>query len=181
MEKINRDLLDVLTQAIENPSMKLSTAEKDRLDRLRDLYAHILEHPLESRLQLRNYLMNRYDIGRAMAYQDIGLVTAVFGNVQMADKELRRFQANELLSKASAAAMAGDEKRANSLIKVAMAISKVNRLDENEGEQLPWDEIEPKDYSFTIDPAVIGIEKEPGIEEKSRKLLQQYTQEIDSK
>ena len=159
--------------------MKISDAEKVRLDRLRDLYAHILEHPLATRVQLRDYLLHRYeDIGRAMAYQDIALVTAVFGNVQLADKELRRFQANELLSKASAAAMAGDEKRANSLIKVAMAISKINRLDENEGEQVPWDEIEPKDYSFTIDPSVIGIEKEPGIEEKSRKLLAQYTQEI---
>ena len=58
-------------------------------------------------------------------------------------------------------------------------MAKVNQLDEPEGEDFPWDDIKPKDYSFSVDPSVIGIEKEPNIEEKSRKLLAKYTQEID--
>ena len=55
----------------------------------------------------------------------------------------------------------------------------MNQLDEPEGEDFPWDEIVPKDYSFTVDPRVIGIEPEQDIEAKSRRLLKQYTQELD--
>jgi len=44
---------------------------------------------------------------------------------------------------------------------------------------LPWDDLKPKDYSFSTDPRIIDIEPEPNIEEKSRKLLAKYLQEID--
>ena len=43
----------------------------------------------------------------------------------------------------------------------------------------PWDEIIPADLSLSVDPSVIGIEPIPGVQEKARKLLKQYTEDID--
>ena len=75
--------------------------------------------------------------------------------------------------------MAGNDKKAKALEKIAATMVKVNQLDEPEGEELPWDDLKPKDYSFSTDPRIIDIEPEPNIEEKSRKLLAKYLHEID--
>ena len=107
------------------------------------------------------------------------MIKAVFGNVPKADKELQRYKANRLLDMASAAALAGNDRKAKALTKIADSLVRVNQLDEPEGEDFPWDEIVPKDYSFTVDPRVIGIEPEQDIEAKSRRLLKQYTQDLD--
>ena len=101
------------------------------------------------------------------------------GSAPKADKEFQRLRANHLLEQAAAAALAGEERQAKALTKIAEAIVKANQLDEPEGEDYPFDEIVPRDESFSVDPEVIGIKKVPGIEEKARKLLKQYTQEID--
>ncbi len=180
MEKSFRDIVDVLSDAIENPEMALSKPDKERLIRLKAVHSRWLENPLLTDSNIRDYLMANYQIGRSMAYQDIALVKAIFGNAPKMDREFQRYRANHLLEKAAAAALAGNDKKAKSLTKIADTIIKANNLDEPEGEEMKWIEIKPKDYSFTVDPTVIGIEKEPGVEEKSRKLLQQYTQEIDN-
>ena len=175
----NRDILDTLYDALCDSGKKLSPTDQTRLDRLRDVYAHWLDHPIISDTAIRDYIMANYSVGRAQAYNDIAVIKAVFGNVPKADKELQRYKANRLLDMASAAALAGNDRKAKALTKIADSLVRVNQLDEPEGEDFPWDEIVPKDYSFTVDPRVIGIEPEPGIEAKSRRLLKQYTQELD--
>lgn len=175
----NRDILDLYSESLVNPALKLPLQEQIRLDRLKEVYAHWLANPLLTDGKIRDYIMSRYSLGRAQAYNDIAVVKVIFGLVQKSDKEFIRYKANHLLELAAAAAMAGNDKKAKALEKIAATMAKVNQLDEPEGEEIPWDDMKPKDYSFSIDPAVIGIEKEPNIEEKSRKLLAQYTQEID--
>lgn len=174
-----RDILDLFSQALEDPNFKLSTSDGIRLDRLKAVFAHWIDHPLMTDASLRDHIIANYHVGRTQAYNDIAVLKAVFGNVPRADKEFQRYKANHLLEMAAAAALAGNDKKAKSLVKIAEAVIKANRLDEKESEELKWEEIVPKDVSFTVDPSVIGIEKEPNIEEKSRKLLKQYTQEID--
>ena len=88
-------------------------------------------------------------------------------------------RANRLLEAAQAAALAGDDKQAKSLTKIAEVIVKTNQLDQPDGEDYPWEEIVPRDESFSVDPETIGIAKVPNIEEKVKKLLAQYTSEID--
>lgn len=175
----SRDILDLFQTALEKPNTHLSPADQQRLDRLKNVYTHWLDHPLMTDTMIRDYMMATFGIGRAMAYNDIALLKAAFGNVSRADKEFQRVRANRLLEMAAAAAMAGDERKAKSLTKIAEAIVKANQLDEPEGEDFPWDEIVPKDESFSVDPEVIGIKKVPDIENKARLLLKKWTQEID--
>ena len=179
MEKSLRDIEDVLSEAIEKPDMFISEKDRERLERMKAVYARWLENPLLTDTNMRDFIMANYKVGRAMAYQDIALIKAIFGNAPKMDREFQRYRANHLLAKAAAAALAGNDKKAKSLTKIAETLIKANNLDEPEGEEMKWTEIKPKDYSFTVDPTVIGIEKEPGIEDKARKLLKQYTQEID--
>ena len=179
MKNTNRDIIDHLSRALEDPDYKLPERDEARLQRLKSIYAHWMEHPLLSDTMIRDWIINLYHVGRAQAYNDIAVVKVVFGTAPKADKEFQRFRANKLLEMAAAAAIAGNDKKAKALAKVADSIIKANNLDESEGEDFPFDEIVPKDESFSVDPAVIGIEKVPGIEEKARRLLLKFTQEID--
>ena len=175
----NHDILDLLAHALEDPKFKLQPSDQIRLDRLKNVYGHWVDNPLLSETMIRDYLIANFNIGRSQAYNDIAVIKAIFGNAPKMDKDFQRFRANKLLEMAAAAALAGNDKKATSLTKIAEVIVKTNKLEEDEGEKLKWSEIKPVDLSFTVDPSVIGIEKEKGIEEKSRKLLKQYMQDID--
>ncbi len=176
----NRDILDSFTRAIENPSFKLPPADAVRLDRLKQIFTRWHENPLITDIQMRDYIMSNFGVGRSQAYDDMNLVVKLFGSAPKAEKEFMRMKANRLLQSATAAALAGDDKQAKALTKIAEVIVKNNQLDQPDGEDYQWEEIVPKDESFSVDPTVIGIEKVPDIEEKSRRLLQQYTKEIDN-
>ncbi len=180
MRNPNRDIIDHLTRALEDPDYQLPEREAVRLERLKAIFAHWMEHPLLTDAMVRDWIITLYHVGRAQAYNDIAVVKVVFGTAPKADKEFQRYRANKLLEMAAAAAMAGNDKKAKALTKVADSIVKANNLDEAEGEDYPFDEIVPKDESFSVDPEVIGIKKVQGIEEQARRLLEKYTQEIDS-
>ena len=179
IQDTSRDILDLFQTALEKPDTRLSPADQKRLERLKNVYTHWLDHPLLTDTMIRDYMMTNFGVGRAMAYNDIALIKAAFGHVSRADKEFQRVRANRLLEMAAAAAIAGDERKAKCLTKIAEAIVKANQLDEPEGDMMPWDEIVPRDESFSVDPEVIGIKKVPDIENKARKLLKKWTQEID--
>ncbi len=179
MRNPNRDIIDHLTRALEDPDYQLPEREAVRLERLKAIFAHWMEHPLLTDAMVRDWIITLYHVGRAQAYNDIAVVKVVFGTAPKADKEFQRYRANKLLEMAAAAAMAGNDKKAKALTKVADSIVKANNLDEAEGEDYPFDEIVPKDESFSVNPEVIGIKKVPGIEEQARRLLEKYNQEID--
>ena len=70
----NRDILDTLYDALCDSGKKLSPTDQARLDRLRDVYAHWLDHPIISDTAIRDYIMANYSVGRAQAYNDIAVI-----------------------------------------------------------------------------------------------------------
>lgn len=174
-----KDIVDEFYKALADPKYSLPPDEQEHLTRLKAVFARWMENPLITDTQMRDYIMTTWNLGKSKAYDDISIVKACFGNLPKADKEFQRQKANHLLEQAAAAALAGDDRQAKALTKIAEVLVKTNRLDQPEGEELPWDEIVPKDESFSIDPAVIGIEKVQGIEDKAQRLLDRYNRDID--
>ena len=178
-QKRETDILDAFTKAIENPNFKLPPQSAVRLERLKKIFARWMENPMIPTEQMRDYITTQFGVGKDVAYSDMNLVVRLFGSAPKAEKEFQRARANRLLEKATAAALAGDDKQAKSLTKIAEVIIKANQLDQPDGEEYKWDQIVPVDESFSVDPEIIGIKKVPGIEEKARKLLAHYTSEIE--
>lgn len=178
-KKNDRDIVNALSVALENPEARLPATEQARMERLRAIHARWMGQPTLTNTQMRDFITTQFDVGVVQAYRDIAIVKAVFGNAPLSDKEFQRRRANYILEKATAAALAGDSKQAKALTKVAEIIIKANRLDEADGEEFPWDEIVPAHEEFSVDPTVIGIEKVPDIENKARRLLKQYNSDID--
>lgn len=181
MRRANRDneTLDLMARKMEDDSVVLSAPQQAHFDRLRDAYTHWLSNPLLSDNRMRDYLMAMHGVSTNQAYRDIALLKLLFGSVAVANKEQMRYKANYLYDAAAAAALAGNDQKAKALTRIADGIVKNNRLEEQEGEDFPWDEIIPVDMSLTVDPTVIDIVPEPNIKAKAAKLLKQYTEDID--
>lgn len=178
-QNFKRDIIDHFYKSFSDPDFKLPPDEEAHLTRLKAVFTRWLENPLITDLQMRDYIVSVYGLSRQKAYDDIHIVKACFGCAPKADKEFQRQRANHILEQAAASAMAGDDKQAKALTKIAETIVKANRLDEPEGEEFPWDDIIPKDESFSVDPEVIGIKKVPNVEKKARELLARYERDIE--
>ena len=181
MIRKNRDneTLDLMARKMEDDSIVLSAPQQAHFERLHDAYTHWLSNPLLSDNRMRDYMMAMHGVSTNQAYRDLALIKLLFGSVALANKEQMRYKANYLYDAAAAAALAGNDKKAKALTKIADGIVKNNRLEDNEGEGLPWEEIVPIDISLTVDPTVIGIIPEKNIKAKAAQLLKQYTEDID--
>lgn len=181
MIRKNRDneTLDLMARKMEDDSIVLSAPQQAHFERLHDAYTHWLSNPLLSDNRMRDYMMAMHGISTNQAYRDLALIKLLFGSVALANKEQMRYKANYLYDAAAAAALAGNDKKAKALTKIADGIVKNNRLEDNEGEGLPWEDIVPVDMSLTVDPTVIGITPEKNIKAKAAKLLKQYIEDID--
>lgn len=181
MIRKNRDneTLDLMARKMEDDSIVLSAPQQAHFERLHDAYTHWLSNPLLSDNRMRDYMMAMHGVSTNQAYRDLALIKLLFGSVALANKEQMRYKANYLYDAAAAAALAGNDKKAKALTKIADGIVKNNRLEDNEGEGFPWEEIVPVDISLTVDPTVIGIIPEKNIKAKAAKLLKQYTEDID--
>jgi len=176
-----QDTFDLITQALFSIEKRneLSEGNMKILERLRDVYTIWLDKPTMTDADIRDYIMVNYESTKSAAYTDIALLKTVLGNVPVANKEFYRYKANYILDQAHAAAVAGNDRKAKALTKIAEGIAYNNRTNEDDGEKLPYDEIVPKDLSFTLDPSAAGVKPVPGIVEKAKKLFKKYEEDID--
>lgn len=173
------DSMDLISQALFDSSIELSEGDQALLARLRDAYTYWLEKPTLSDTRMRDYLMVNHHISKSQAYNDIAQIKLVLGNIPVATKEFYRYKANFILDEAHNAAMAGNDRKAKALTKIAEAIAYNNRTNEDDGEKLPFDKIVPTDLSFSINPEYVGVKVVPGVREKALKLFAKYAEEIE--
>ena len=173
------DTIDIIVRAMFDASVKLSDSDRMTLERLRDTYTFWLEKPTLTDIKIRDYLMVNHRVSKSQAYTDIAHIKMVLGNVPVATKEFYRYKANFILDEAHTAAQAGDDKKAKALTKIAEAIVYNNRTNEDDGEKMPFDQIVPRDLSFSIDPSIAGVKPIPGMREKAIALAKKYSEEIE--
>lgn len=175
------DSLDLITMALFDMERReaLSGSDLALLDRLRDTYTFWLDKPTLTDTNIRDYLMVNFGVSRSQAYNDIAILKTVLGNVPTASKEFFRYKANHILDEAHTAAIAGNDRKAKALTKIAEIIAYNNRTNEDDGEKLPFGDIIPKDLSFTLDPEAAGVKPVPGVREKAQKLFEKYKEEIE--
>lgn len=175
------DTLDIINAALfdKEKQDKLAPADRELLERIQTTYSFWLDKPTLTDANIRDYIMVNFGLSRSKAYEQISLLKMLLGSVPQASKEFYRYKANYILDQAHAAAIAGNDRKAKALTKIAEAIAYNNRTNEQEDVGLPFDEIVPKDQSFTTDPAVLGIVPQPGLREKANRLLKKYEEDFE--
>jgi len=175
---MKKHLIDRLNEGLFGSNKNLSEKELEIVERVRAAFSIWLEQPMMSDFSIKEYLINTFKISQAQAYRDITNVKICLGNVKSAGKEWQRYRANSILEEAYEAAVADDHNKAKSLALIANAMVKVNRLDINEGEQIPWEEVIPQNFDPSSDPTTIGLKPIPDLREKIIALKKKYIEDI---
>ncbi len=155
----------------------LSLAERNLILRFRFCFTRLLEKPSLQDKKLRDDLMNEFKISESQAYRDIADIKIFLPNYRAAGKEWYRYVVNEELKEAIQDAKDSDKLRER--IEAIKALAKYNKLDQEEGEELPWDKIVPIPIEPTTDPTVLGITPIKDLDNEIKKLIDKYKGEIE--
>lgn len=149
-------------------------SELEMLHRYRDAYTVWLESPEKTDRDIVEYLIQQYNISKTTAYRDMGNIKVLLGNVNNAGKEFFRHTANNMIKEGYQTAIEAESKldlqRAEVMIKAAMVMGKVNKLDKEDKEQMPWEEIIPQPWEATTDVTVLKLKPIPDLEKKKEQL-----------
>ncbi len=156
--------LDPLTQKI-----------KARYERI---FTKWLDDPAISDSDMRRYIKSEFNMGYAQAYNDLENVKLLLGNVSNAAKEWQRYTAIDMIKKGygivERAECSIDVKRGLAMIKAGEAIGKVTRLDKEDPDPIPYEDIVPQSFEPTGDVSVLGIKKIDNLKELQVRLRRKF-------
>lgn len=162
-----------------SPEQELMTKYDDttvqRVLRVRDTYTYLLANPDTPDRQAVERLMDQFGISQSCAYNDLAIVKTLLPMLAQASKEFHRWRANEMLLETYR--LAKEKKDTKSMERAASSYAKYNRIDLEEEQTLPYDEIVVQPFTATDDPSPLGIKPIPNIQEKIKQMLDKYVAE----
>lgn len=152
--------------------------EQDIVLRYRAAFTKWLSEPMLRDSEMISYLMESFGIKETQAYHDLSRIKSLIGNIRNAGKEFQRHRATEMILRGyqlAADAQNGTEvKQAIAMIRAGEALVRVHRLDKDEMDQIPWEDIIPLELEPSTDISVIGRKKIDNLEELQQKLRKKY-------
>lgn len=134
---------------------KVSAAVRDRIRRLRGIYAYWLDFPYKMEKEIVKQDMDMFRVGLSQAYDDLRIVQVLLGSFHQPSKDFLRWKINRDLERdLTIARNKGDMRAVASLEKVRVLN---NRTDKDDGQQLEYDKIVPQTFELTDDPKVLGM------------------------
>lgn len=146
-----------------------------RVLRIRDLYAYAIANPDAKDRQFVERAMTEYGISQSSAYADLSIIKSLIPLLNSASRDWHRWKANEMLLETYR--MAKARKDTKTMERAAASYAKYNRVDLEDEQNIPYEEIVVQPFTATDDPTVLGIKPIPNIQEKIKKMLEHYTKE----
>lgn len=146
-----------------------------------------MDDPSLTETEMRKYLMAEFNVSYTQSHRDMEMIKFMLGNVSNAAKEWHRYTANDMIKQGYAlikdryndegepvAIKEIDVKRALAMIKAGEAIVKANRLDKEDPEEIPYDDIVPQTFEATGDVSVLGIKPVDNLKGLQDKIRRKY-------
>ena len=147
----------------------------DKVLRVREMYNWFIANPDGSDREFVAEVMQRHDISKVTAYSDLAIVKALLPMMSTASRDFHRWRTNEMLI--ATYKMAEKRKDSKTMERAATAYGKLNRIDLEDEQAMPYDKIVPQPFTATDDPRVLGIEPIPNINEKISQMIEKYRRE----
>ena len=147
----------------------------DKVLRVREMYNWFISNPDGSDREFVAEVMQRHDISNVTAYSDLAIVKALLPMMSTASRDFHRWRTNEMLI--ATYKMAEKRKDSKTMERAATAYGKLNRIDLEDEQAMPYDKIVPQPFTATDDPRVLGIEPIPNINEKISQMIEKYRRE----
>lgn len=160
-----------LFTAKEELLTRYDAARVNRILRLRDLYERMLAEPDIKDKTLVDDITTRYGIRMRQAYEDLQQVKELLPQLQQASQAYHRHRFNEMILEVYRKAKAEGDLR--TMERAASSYARFNKINEQDTEQMPYEDIVIQPFVPSSDPRLIGIEPIKNLDEVKRKLLKQ--------
>lgn len=154
---------------------RYSQAIVDKLLRVREMYNWFIANPDGTDREFVAEVCQRHGIHRTTAYSDLSVVKSLLPMLGSASRDFHRWRTNEMLI--ATYKMAEKRKDSKTMERAATAYGKLNRVDLEDEQAMPYDLIVPQPFTATDDPRVLGIEPIPNINDKIAAMIDKYRKE----
>lgn len=147
----------------------------DKVMRVREMFNWFIANPDGTDREFVAEVCQRHGIHRTTAYSDLAVVKSLLPMLGSASRDFHRWRTNEMLI--ATYKMAEKRKDSKTMERAATAYGKLNRVDIEDEQALPLDQILVQPFTATDDPRVLGIEPIPNIQEKITRMIEKYRKE----
>ena len=147
----------------------------DKVLRVREMYNWFIANPDGTDREFVAEVCQRHGIHRTTAYSDLAVVKSLLPMLGSASRDFHRWRTNEMLM--NTYKMAEKRKDTKTMERAATAYGKLNRVDLEDEQAIPRDQILVQPFTATDDPRVLGIEPIPNLADKISAMIEKYRRE----
>ena len=147
----------------------------DKVLRVREMYNWFIANPDGTDREFVAEVCQRHGIHRTTAYSDLAVVKSLLPMLGSASRDFHRWRTNEMLM--NTYKMAEKRKDTKTMERAATAYGKLNRVDLEDEQAIPLDQILVQPITATDDPRVRGIEPIPNLADKISAMIEKYRRE----
>ena len=172
-------IIDVASHDLFTPEAELRTkyveAQVAHVLRLREMYNWYLSSPDAHDRQFIDECRSRYQLSKSQSYEDLALIKRLLPALSTASRDFHRWKANEMLMETYR--MAKARKDTKTMEKAASSYAKYNRVDLEDEQAVPYDDIVVQPFTATSDPTVLGLVPIPNLQKRIDALLKELSGE----
>ena len=146
-----------------------------KLLRLRGEYQWVLANPDAKDREFLEEMTLRYGLTARALYGDLQLVKTLLPALSSSSRAYHRWKMNQMLLETYQ--MAKKRKDTKTMERAATSYGKLNRVDMEDEQVMPYDDIVVQPFTATDDPRVLGIEPIPNLEQVIKDTITKYSKE----
>lgn len=145
----------------------------DRIVRLREMYAWVLDNPSRTDADFVREVVSRHSLSRPQAYSDLSILKTIMPKYHTASKEFHRFRALEMQLETYNKAKAKGDTR--TMERAATSYANISGATHPDEETPQFDMIVVQPFVPTTDPRTLGLEPIPNLQNRIKQLLEKYS------
>ena len=143
--------------------------------RIRDEYQWTLANPDKPDRAFVDTMVARHGMSERAVYADLAVIKQLLPALQSSSREWHRWKANQMLLETYEQAKRRHDTK--TMERAAASYAKFNRIDLEDEQVIPYEDIVVQPSTATSDPTVLGIKPIENLDEVVKSLIAKYRQE----
>lgn len=161
---------------VEELDGKYAPERVQHLLRIRDMYNWFLNNPSGRDRAFVAQFSAKYKVVESKIYQDLALVKQLMPMLTPANREFWRTRVSDMLLETYNMAKARKDTKAMAM--AAKELGKVNRVEQEDDKEFPFDLIVLQPFTPSSDPTLVGVKPIPNVEEVRAKLRKKLIADV---
>lgn len=145
------------------------------LMRIRDEYQWTLANPDKPDRAFVDTMVARHGMSERAVYADLAVIKQLLPALQSSSREWHRWKANQMLLETYEQAKRRHDTK--TMERAAASYAKFNRVDLEDEQVIPYEDIVVQPFTATSDPTVLGIKPIENLDEVVKSLIAKYRKE----